>query len=420
MNEKHNKIDRRNFLKAAGAAGLTGTFTLAQVKADRNKPNATQKTQEPKFPQVPKRKLGKTGVEVSCLGLGTNRLDNQIILRKSIDWGVTYWDTAHSYIGGNSELQIGKLLSKSPELRKKLFLVTKASRARTIEQTEEYLQDSLERMHTDYIDLYYGIHGMTDPARLTDELKHWAESAKKRGLIRFFGFSTHSNMPQCLTAAAKLGWIDALMTSYNFRLMQNDEMSSAVDACHKAGVGLITMKSVALTHKKRSMLEAGKKIETEEDKKLLKRFLEKGFAEGPAKIKFVLEDERISSACVGMNNIALLTSNVSGVLDKTKFTRFDRDIFAEYARATRSDYCAGCASICNSAVPDTPYVSEIMRYLMYYNSYGQHGRAKKLFAQIPRRIRDKLLVTSYSTAEARCPQHLPISRLVAEAVSKLA
>ena len=420
MKEKYNKIDRRDFLKTAGAAGLVGAFASAQVKAEANKPNAGQKTQEPKFPQVPKRKLGKTGTEVSCLGLGTNRLDNQIILRKSIDWGVTYWDTAHSYMGGNSELQIGKLLSKSPEFRKKLFLVTKASRARTIEQTEEYLQDSLARMYTDYIDLYYGIHDLSDPARLTDEVKHWAESAKKRGLIRLFGFSTHSNMPQCLTAAAKLGWIDALMTSYNFRLMQNDEMSSAVDACHKAGVGLITMKSVALTHKKRSMLEAGKKIETEEDKKLLKRFLEKGFTEGPAKIKFVLEDERISSACVGMNNVALLTSNVSGVLDKTKFSRSDRDVFAEYARATCSDYCAGCAAICDSALPDMPYLSDIMRYLMYYNSYSQHDRARQLFAEIPRRVRNKLLSTNYSTAEARCPQHLPISKLVAEAISKLA
>ncbi len=419
MNEKHRKIDRRNFLKAAGAAGLTGAFASAQVKADRNKPNATQKTQEPKFPQVPKRKLGKTGVEVSCLGLGANRLDNQIILRKSIDWGVTYWDTAHSYIGGNSELQIGKLLSKSPELRKRLFLVTKASGARTIEQTEKYLQDSLERMHTDYIDLYYGIHGLSDPAMLTDELKRWAESAKKRGLIRFFGFSTHSNMPQCLTAAAKLGWIDALMTSYNFRLMQNDEISSAVDACHKAGVGLITMKSVALTHKKRSMLEAGKKIETEEDKKLLKRFLEKGLAEGPAKIKFVLEDERISSACVGMNNVALLTSNVSGVLDKTKFTRFDRDIFAEYARATRSDYCAGCADICDAVLPDMPYISDIMRCLMYYNSYGQPDMAKEVFAEIPASVKAKLLSTDYNTAQRQCPQHLPIAQLMAEAVTKL-
>ncbi len=403
-------------MKKVGVAGLAPVLASAEIKTDANTPKA----QKSKLPQVPKRKLGKTGVEVSCLGLGTNKLDNQIILRRAIDMGVTCWDTAHSYVGGNSEREIGKLLSKSPELRKKLFLITKASFAKTIEQKEKYLHESLERMNTDYIDLYYAFHGLSDPAMLTNELKQWVESVKKRGLIRFVGFSTHSNMPQCLTAAVKVGWIDALTTSYNFRLMQNDEMTAAVETCHKAGVGLITMKSVALTFEERSMLEAGKKIETDEDKKLLKRFLEKGFAEGPAKIKAVLEDERISSACVGMNNVALLNSNVAGVLGKTKLTQADRDIFAQYARITCSGYCAGCAHICNSALPETPYISEIARYLMYYNSYGDKDRARKLFAAIPSEVRGKLLSADYSAAEACCPQHIRIAELVAEAVNKLA
>jgi len=416
MKNKRNQFNRRDFLKKAGIAGLAPVLASAEIKKDANTPKA----QKSKLPQVPKRKLGKTGVEVSCLGLGTNKLDNQIILRRAIDMGVTCWDTAHSYVGGNSEREIGKLLSKSPELRKKLFLITKASFAKTIEQKEKYLHESLERMNTDYIDLYYVIHGLSEPALLTNELKQWVESIKKRGLVRFVGFSTHSNMPQCLTAAVKVGWIDALTTSYNFRLMQSDEMTAAVETCHKAGVGLLTMKSVALTFEERSMLEAGKKIETDEDKKLLKRFLEKGFAEGPAKIRAVLEDERISSACVGMNNVALLNSNVAGVLGKTKFTRAERDIFAEYARATCSGYCAGCANICNSALPETPYISEIARYLMYYNSYGDKDRARKLFAAIPSEVRSKLLSADYSPAEARCPQHIPIAEMVAEAVDKLA
>ncbi|GAH59663.1 unnamed protein product, partial [marine sediment metagenome] len=76
--------------------------------------------------------------------------------------------------------------------------------------------------------------------------------------------------------------------------------------------------------------------------------------------------------------------------------------------------------ICDSALPDSPCVSDIMRYLMYYNSYGEQDKAKELFAKIPRKVRNKLLTTDYTLAEARCPQHLPIAKLVAEAVSKLA
>jgi hypothetical protein len=67
-----------------------------------------------------------------------------------------------------------------------------------------------------------------------------------------------------------------------------------------------------------------------------------------------------------------------------------------------------------------PYISEIMRYLMYYNSYGEKKEAKELFAQIPVNVRNRLLVTDYSRAEACCPQHIPIGELVAEAVGKLA
>jgi hypothetical protein len=61
-----------------------------------------------------------------------------------------------------------------------------------------------------------------------------------------------------------------------------------------------------------------------------------------------------------------------------------------------------------------------MRYLMYCNSYGDKARARELFAQIPNGVRSRLTTMDYASAEARCPQHLPIGKLVAEAVSKLA
>jgi len=416
MKEKHNKIDRRNFLKTVGAAGLGSVLAGCESKKE-SEPNAVDanapaKTQEPQYPQVPKRKLGKTGIEVPCLCLGGNQdlLQNQIVLRMAPQWGVTHWDTAHNYTGGNSELGIGKFLSKNPEARKSLFITSKASGARTVADVEKRLQTSLKRMNTDYIDLYYGFHQCPNPAFLTNELRQWAEDAKKRNLIHFFGISTHQNMADVLTAAAKLDWIDVVMTIYNFRLMQDKKLSAAIDACHKAGKGLMAIKTQGM----------GQRIQTEEDKKLVQHFLQRGFTQGQAKIKAVLQDERFTSACVGMQNVGLLTSNVAAVLDKTKLTQADREVLKQYARATCSGYCAGCANICNSALPDTPHVSDIMRYLMYYNSYGEHAVAKELFAQIPHNMRNKLLSADYRPAEARCPQHLPIAELVAEAVSKLA
>jgi len=410
MKEKQNAIDRRNFLKTVGAAGLGSVLASTQAVAQ-------EKTQKAKLPQVPKRKFGKMGVELPCLALGTmfNLVDNQLILRSTLKYGANYWDTSHNYAGGNSELGIGKYLSKNPEVRKNLFLVSKASRARTVEEIEERLQLSLKRMNTNYIDLYYAPHGASDPSQFTNDLKRWAESAKKRKLIKYFGFSTHQNMAQCLSAAAKLGWFDAIMTSYNFRLMQEPEMQAAIDACHKAKIAVVAMKTTGKTTISRFRLD----IETQKDKKLVEHFLERGFSREQAAIKLVLDDKRISCACVGMESVAVLIANVAAVLDKTKLTRADKDIFKDYAASTCNGYCAGCSDICNAALPDNKYVSNIMRYLMYHNSYGDTDRAKELFAQIPGSVRSKLLSTDYSIAEARCPQRMPIAKLIAEAVSKL-
>ncbi|MFH1369758.1 MAG: aldo/keto reductase [Planctomycetota bacterium] len=409
MKRDDKSVNRRQFLKAAGAAGL-GSIVGAKVFAEPNDPNVKQ--QQPNQPtELPKQKLGKTGVEIPCLALGVafNAMDNQLILRKAIDWGVTCWDTSHFYENGNSELGIGKFLQKNPDERKKLFIVSKASFARTAEDVEKRLQTSLERMKTDYIDLYYGVHGLSNPTQLNDEMKHWVESTKERKLIKFFGFSTHSNMANCLLAASKLGWIDAVTTSFNFRLMQDQKLIDAVQACYDAEVGVIAMKTQA------------KEIEMKEaDKKLTEHFLERGFTEGQAKIKLVLDDERIAAACVGRDNIQHLHQNVAAVLDKTELTQLDKEVFKSYAAATCSGYCAGCGYICDSAVEDVSCVSDVMRYLMYYNSFGDTQTARQLYVKIPQQVRDRLLTTDYSVAEARCPQGLPIGRLMAQAVDKLA
>ena len=421
MKEKRNEINRRNFLKTMSVAGLGSVFASSNVKAGAEganaaDPKAKAEAQKPKFPHVPKRKLGKTGIKVPVLSLGTvfDLVENQVILKSALQWGVNYWDTATNYAGGNSELGIGKYLAQNPEMREKLFIVSKPPDIRTpvpdLEDVEKQLQDSLKRMNTDYIDLYLAVHGLRNPAQLTNELKQWIEEAKKRGVIKFSGYSTHRNMAQCLTSAAKLNWIDAIMTKYDFRLMQDAEMQAGIEACNKAGIGLIAIKTQARRQK----------ITTEEDKKLAGHFLKRGFTEAQAKLKAVLEDERISSAAVGMQNVAILTSNVAAVLDKTKLTQADKAVFKEYAAASCSGYCAGCAYICESALPDVPYISDIMRYLMYYNSYGEQARARELFAKIPSNVKNRLLNIDYRPAEAHCPQHMPIGELVAEAVSKLA
>jgi predicted aldo/keto reductase-like oxidoreductase len=294
-------------------------------------------------------------------------------------------------------------------MRKKLFIVSKASHAGNVKEAEERLLESLKRMNTDYVDAFYGVHGLDNMSQLTDDYKTWAENMKKQGKIRFFGFSTHKNMAQNLYATSKLGWVDAILTTYNFRLMKDAGMQKAVDACYKAGVALTAMKT-----------QKGVTAETDEDKKLIEHFTAKGFTEGQAKLKAVLEDERIPSVNVGMNSVSVITENVAAALDRTKLTQDDKMVLEQYAQATCDGYCAGCAHICDGAIPQAPYVSDIMRSLMYHNGHNNTQLARQTFAEIPAGVRANLLNIDYSTAEARCPQRMPIAKLVRQAVTAFA
>jgi len=412
MSQEKNSINRRNFLKTVAATGIGSAIASTKLLADANDPNIADPNavKEPKPPVFPMREFGNKGFKVPCFCLGVmfNALDQFAILRKALQLGVHFWDCAYSYANGNSEVAIGKILAEQPELRKKMLITSKSGG--TPEELENHLQESLKRLNTDYIDIYY-IHGVGEADRLTDDVRKWSEDAKKRKLIRFFGFSTHSNMANCLLAASKLGWIDAVITTYNFRVMQDEQMQQAVEACHKAGVALVAMK-----------IQAGRQqIETDKDKELIEYFTKKGFTEGQAKIKAVLQDKRISSACVGLGrgNIEHLVLGVDAVLDKRPLDEKDVAFLTDYARKTCDGYCSGCSQICSKATPDMPYVADVMRHLMYYNSYGDHEMARELFAQLPV-TKSRLLAADYSLAEARCPNRLPIAKFIREASVKLA
>ena len=199
MSIQKNNWSRRDFLKVAGTAGLgTMAVPVHQFANASDNPN-----------MVPTRPFGKSGVNVSILSLGGmfDIKSNQMMMKQAMRWGVTYWDTADCYQRG-SENGIGKYFSKYPEDRQKVFLVTKSD-ARDPEGMSRLLERSLGKMKTDYIDLYF-VHGIYSIGELDQSTRSWAEKAKAAGKIRLFGFSTHSNMEDCLLAAAKTNWIDEI------------------------------------------------------------------------------------------------------------------------------------------------------------------------------------------------------------------
>ena len=402
--DKSKKLNRRGFFKKAAAIGLGATVGGPSLLRPRQ---TSAQITIPKEP-VSRRPFGRSGIMVSTLSLGGmfDLLNNQLVLAKALDWGVNYWDTAEGYGGGRSEEGVGRWFARNPNTRKQVFLVTKLSRRRGKNFTPR-LEECLKRMNTDYVDLLF-VHGIRGINEMESSLESWAQDMKKAGKIKLFGFSTHSNMEACLEGAANLPWIDGIMFTYNYRLMHEPRMKDAVQACYRAGIGLTAMKTQG---------GGPVKSDSESEIKMAGRFMQKGFSDNQAKLMAVWQDKRIASICSQMPNLTILATNAAAEVEKSRLSRSDHTLLAQYARETSGDYCAGCERLCSEALPARVPISDVMRCLMYYHSYQDLELARSTFQTLPTRTKALLTRLDFSDAEKSCPRKLPIGNLLREATS---
>jgi predicted aldo/keto reductase-like oxidoreductase len=384
---------------------------------------------------------------------GNDWTTNEALLRVAFQMGVTYWDAASDYENGKCELGIGQYFAKYPADRKKVFLVTKPTRAFIPKEMEVLLTQSLERMKTDYIDLL-SLQGVQDPDMLTPEVKAWSEQKKKEGKIRFFGVNSHANVPQMLMAASKLGWIDSVNTSYSYQMM-NDEMKKGMDAIAKAGIGFVAMKTQGQRfgggpppnmpagqgggppgsggqsqgqggpqgqggqpQGQPPGMQAQAASQEPEDLSAIQHFIDKGYTLEQAKLKFVWEDERVASCLSKMTSMTILKDNVSAASDGNNLSSLDIKVLNRLAENTCSLYCQGCMR-CELAMSSESRIYDVLRYMMYYNSYGERDQARELFRQMPETIRSAMPSRDYTKAEAVCPNRIRIGSAMREAARLL-
>lgn len=410
MTAEEKKMNRRNFLKTAGSLGATSMVALSSGLTGKSIAGETPKEKSRIKFKVPTRIFGKTQVPVSILALGgIDFTTNGILLKIALRRGINYWDTAHAYVNGNSEIGIGQYFARYPEDRKKVFLCTKSSGKADTDDMTMCLELSLERMQTDYIDLYL-MWKPSKPELLTPEVKTWAEQKKREGKIRFFGFSSHSNMATMLMHASKLGWIDGILTTYNYHVMLIDDMKAAVEACYNAGIGLTAMKTQGAPFKL---------FNTNRELAVTEKFLEKGYTLHQAKLKTVWQNEMIASCCSKMNNLTMLNANVLAAIDKKKLSSSDVNALKWYAEKTCDSYCAGCGEICESVMGPGSRIPDVLRYMMYYNSYGETEEARRLFAGLPGKERRNIPLRDYTGAESVCPNRIEIGKMMREAAALL-
>jgi aryl-alcohol dehydrogenase-like predicted oxidoreductase len=189
--------NRRRFIKGAavlGAAPLIAGDSMAQ-------PQPAQSQQVPDG-QVPKKPLGRTGVQVSAMGLGgyhlgsaeTDQAANEIVA-KAFDHGVTFFDNAWEYHDGLSEERLGKALRGK---RDQAFVMTKVcTHGRDKKIALRMLEESLRRLQTDHLDLWQ-IHEVVydnDPDLIfaPNGAAEALLAAKQQGKVRFVGFTGHKD-----------------------------------------------------------------------------------------------------------------------------------------------------------------------------------------------------------------------------------
>jgi len=152
--------------------------------------------------EMPMRRLGRTGVEVSLIGLGGwhlgfKSMDEQLtirIIRSAVDNGINFMDNCWDYNEGASEIRMGKALRDG--YRERAFLMTKID-GRTKKDAAKQLDESLRRLQTDHIDLvqHHEILRYEDPHRIFDEQGANAAlvEARDAGKISFIGFTGHKD-----------------------------------------------------------------------------------------------------------------------------------------------------------------------------------------------------------------------------------
>jgi len=393
--------NRRQFLKTATASGV------ALASAD-----SLLAAPPPKSP-LPEVTLGKTGVKVTKLGMGTSWAVAESFVQRAIAAGVRYIDTSESYERGNAEKALGNVLARTGQ-RKDVYLVTKnnsysrvkgADRVRAL---RTHLEASLERLKTDYIACYY-LHGVSgrdlDIFRDRDVITTF-EELKKSGKIKFAGFSCHDPMlPELVEAAAEAGWLDQMMIQYNFRTMDADKVKRAVDKASKANMGIVAMKTQG----------GAKEFQAGEKDPRMNGLLEKGFKVHQAAIKAVFNDERVHAVVSEMTNFDELRENMGAAIEPLGAK--EARLLEEHRVLTANRFCHGCGHLCETAARGVP-VATVLRYYRYYEAYGKRDQARALYQALPAESR-AIADLDLADVDAACPHGLPVADLLRTADRRL-
>ena len=230
--------------------------------------------------------------------------------------------------------------------------------------------------------------------RLRGNTLEVADQLKREKKIRFFGFSCHGgNVVELLHAAAQRPFVDAVMFRYSFRDYGDKDLNRAIDAAHKARVGLIAMKTQGS--------ESG-------FRDAVSQFEGTGkWNKYQAVLKAVWADERITAAVSHMESTTQMRENLAAALDGKPLGRREVEAIERYAGLTRAYACQGCEHLCNPHVTAPVRIGTTLRCLMYHDSYGDPEKALRVFRELPVEAQ-RLEGVDFAAASSACPRGIDV------------
>ena len=197
---------------------------------------------------IPKRKLGKTGVDVTILGLGGEGVlrtygyerEADDLINRAIDLGINYFESARAYSG--SESYYGRSLR---ERRKEIFLTSK-SHARNKKGALLHLQETLRNMKTDHLDLWQ-VHDVRTEEEIEEifgpngALEAFVE-AKDKGLVRFIGVTGHHDPLITKRCLQRFDFDTVLIPVNPSEPAYKSYLTEVIPSAKKKGMGIVGMK----------------------------------------------------------------------------------------------------------------------------------------------------------------------------------
>lgn len=371
------------------------------------------------------RPLGRTGLQVSALGLGAMRLpgfedpteavDEEkaraalAIAHRAFDLGVNYIDTAYIYASGNNERIVGRILRG---YRDRVYLATKSPvwHIKGRPDYRRFLEEQLARLAVDCLDFYYfhDVNARTWPETILKyDLLEEAQRAKEEGLIRHVSLSSHAK-PDLIAAMIDTGVFATVLLQYNLLDRSNEE---AIAYAREKGLGVLVMGPVA-----GGQLAAPSEVIAGSTGRKFS-----GTAE--VALRFALANPDVSCVLSGMSSLAMVEENarlasLDRSLDAEDWSRIET-LLAETGRL-RELYCTGCG-YCQPC-PNGIDIPNIFKQLLHHRVWGLTEAARKAFAEVGRvesAGAPPSACTECGVCETRCPQGIKIGEQLKQAEREL-